>query len=148
MKDYLILETKHFTVSQANDYRIPGYVIVQSKGDCTRVADFTPDQAGELMKCVAGAEAFVQEIIKPERIYILKFGEANPRVHFHVFPRTRRIAEAYLAEVKDKAPYSGARIVDWIWRNHESLGFADAEIQSFVREARRTVQPDGSGLRR
>ncbi len=40
MNDYLFFETDHFTVSQVSGYRVPGYVIVQSKVDCTRLADF------------------------------------------------------------------------------------------------------------
>ena len=148
MKDYTIFETDHFTVSQASGYRVPGYVIVQSKAECRRVADFSPAQSADLTKCLADAEALVQRIASPERIYILKFGEENPRIHFHVFPRTERIAKAYVAEVEDEPPYSGARIVDWIWHNHESLGFLDEEIQNFVDEARSIIQQDTSSLRR
>ena len=136
MMDYTIFETEYFTVSQANDYRVPGYVIILSKVECTRVADFTPDQSADLLKCLADSEALVQEIIEPERIYVMKFGEVNPRVHFHVFPRTKRIAEAYLAQVPDKEPYCGARIVDWVWHNHESLGFTDEDIRNFVNKAK------------
>lgn len=139
MTDYVILETEHFTVSQANGYRIPGYVIVCSKSPCTSVAELTPEQGTELARCLANAEELIQQIIKPERIYILKFGEANPRVHFHVFPRTRRITEAYLGEVLDKTPYSGARIIDWAWHHHETLGFTDVEIEAFVKDAKRNI---------
>jgi diadenosine tetraphosphate (Ap4A) HIT family hydrolase len=148
MKDYTIFETSHFTASQASGYRVPGYVIVQSKAQCMRLADFSPVQAADLTKCLADAEALVQKIVQPERIYILKFGEENPQVHFHIFPRTARIAQAYVEQVRDDPPYSGARIVDWVWHNHESLGFTDEQIQNFVDETRRIIQQDASSLRR
>jgi len=140
MRDYLVFETDHFTVSQAKAYRVPGYLIVESKANRTRVAGFTPGQAADLLKCLADAETLVQAIVKPERVYILKFGEAKPRVHFHVFPRTARLARAYLAHVPDRKPYSGARIVDWTWRNHESIGFTDRQIRAFIDKARRIVR--------
>ncbi len=147
MKDYTIFETDHFTASQASGYRVPGYVIVQSKAQCMRMVDLSPDQAADLTKCLAKAEALIQQTVQPERIYILKFGEANPQVHFHVFPRTERIAAAYAAQVQDERPYSGARIVDWVWHNHESLRFTDEEIQNFVDETRRIIQQGGGHVR-
>lgn len=140
MNDYSIFETEHFAVSQAQNYRVPGYVIVRSKADRTRLDEFTPDQATDLVRCLAEAERLVQEVIAPERIYILKFGEEVPRVHFHVFPRTARIANAYLKQVSDKKPYCGARIMDWIWHHHASLGFTDGEISGFVGRAREALQ--------
>ncbi len=146
MKNYTIFETDHFIASQANSYRIPGYVIVLSKAKNTRMADFSQEQAADLTKCLAAAEALVQRIVKPERIYILKFGEENPLIHFHVFPRTERIANAYVTKVQDEPPYSGARIIDWIWNNHESLGFSDEDIRHFIDEAKRSIQQDASSL--
>ena len=137
MKYLRAFETDHFTADQAGDYRVPGYVIVQTKGECTRMADLTPAEVADLTRCLARAESLVERVVRPERIYVLKFGEQNPRIHFHVFPRTTRIAEAYAAEVGDEPPYNGARLVDWIWQDHASLGFSDAEIQLFVDEARR-----------
>ena len=66
----------------------------------------------------------------------MKFGEVNPRVHFHVFPRTTRIGQAYGDEIDDKAPFNGAKLVDWIWANHGSLGFSDDDIHNFINQAR------------
>ena len=140
MNSYLIFETEHFTIKQTDGYRIPGYLIVESKAEQTRVAEFSHDQAADLVKCLADAEALVQALTAPERIYIMKFGEQNPRVHFHVFPRTKQIAAAYTAEIQDQAPYNGARLVDWIWNRHESLGFSDEEIHHFIDLARKLAQ--------
>jgi len=50
------------------------------------------------------------------------------------------MAEAYILEVQDEEPYSGARIVDWLWRNHESLRFSDEQIQEFVENGRKMIQ--------
>ena len=85
------------------------------------------------------AERLIQELIRPERIYALKFGEENPQIHFHIVPRTAAIEAAYLVQVADKKPCSGARIVDWIWLNHESFAHSEEQIEAFVKEARAIV---------
>lgn len=46
------------------------------------------------------------------------------------------LAEAYAAEVEDAPPYNGARLVDWLWTRHASLGFTDEELFDFVAVAR------------
>ncbi len=143
MNGNLIHESTHFTTRQASDTRVPGHLIVASRNECTSLDRFTPDQAADLMRCLVRAEALLQQILQPERIYILKFGEAVPQIHFHVFPRTARLLQAYLTEVVDREPYSGARIMDWAWTHRESAGFADEEIQSFVDAARARLGPGG-----
>ncbi|TFH16960.1 MAG: hypothetical protein E4H02_04170 [Lentisphaerales bacterium] len=73
MNDYLFFETDHFTVSQVSGYRVPGYVIVQSKVDCTRLADFSPGQAADLVKCLADAESLEEEASLQEILRTLAF---------------------------------------------------------------------------
>jgi diadenosine tetraphosphate (Ap4A) HIT family hydrolase len=143
MSQYLIHESRHFTTRQAPDTRVPGHLIVASTAECTALGGFTPDQAADLMHCLARAETLVQRLLQPERIYILKFGEVVPRIHFHIFPRTVRLLQAYLGEVTDQEPYSGARIMDWVWTHPDSTGFADEEIRSFVAAARAHLDPGG-----
>ncbi len=132
MKRYLIHESTHFTTSQASDSGVPGHLVVMSRSECTTLSGFSTEQAADLVRCLIQAETLVQQVLRPERIYLLKFGEAVPKVHFHVFPRTARLLRAYLSQVADQEPYSGARIMDWVWTHRESVGFADEEIQSFV----------------
>ena len=136
MNDSLVFETEHFTAGQAHTYRLPGYVIVESKAEIDRLDALSLDAVRDLSMCLAEAERIVRELVAPERIYTLRFGEMNPRIHFHVIPRTARVAKAYSAEVEDAPPYNGARLVDWLWTRHASLGFADEELRGFVEAAR------------
>lgn len=145
MPENLIHESRYFTTRQASDTRVPGHLVVASKVESRSLDGFAPDQAADLWRCLVQAETLVQQILQPERIYLLKFGEAVPRIHFHVFPRTARLLEAYLAEVADQEPYSGARIMDWVWTHRESAGFAEAEIRSFVDAARARLGSAASG---
>ncbi|MDF1798708.1 MAG: hypothetical protein P1V81_05995 [Planctomycetota bacterium] len=136
MSDQLIFETANFTAEQASGYRLPGYVIVQLKPPGTQLAALTPAQSAELTACLAEAERLVQELVQPERIYLMKFGELVPQIHFHVMPRTAALAAAFQAETGDQPPFNGARVVAWLWEHHASLGHTDAELADFVTRAR------------
>lgn len=136
MTGNLIHESRFFTTTQAADSGVPGHLVVASRVECTALAGLTPEQAADLVQCLERAERLVQELLRPERIYVLKFGEAVPQLHFHVFPRTARLLEAYLRQVVDREPYSGARIMDWVWSHRDSVGFAAAEVETFVAAAR------------
>ena len=74
MPENLIHESRHFTTRQATDTCVPGHLVVASKAPCTSLDGFTPDQAADLMRCLVQAETLVQQILQPERIYVLKFG--------------------------------------------------------------------------
>ena len=137
--DYLIQETDRFTIKQSDLYRVPGYLIIESKADLTTVTEFDSEASVDLLQCVATAETLLQKLLQPERIYIMKFGEMNPRVHFHVFPRTKRIGDAFRSALGEDAPYNGARLVDWVWSNHESLGFTDDDIEKVLNVAQKEI---------
>lgn len=146
MTGNLIHQSRFFTTTHAVDSGVPGHLIVASSVQCTALAGLTSEQAADLMQCLERAEKLVQELLQPERIYILKFGEAVPQLHFHVFPRTARLLRAYLGQVADREPYSGARIMDWVWSRRDARGDSTAEIAAFIDEARsRLGQPGGIG---
>jgi len=132
----LLLETAHFTVSQAGAYHVPGYVIIESKADVTRLADLEPVARVELFELIVAAEAAVEEYASAERVYVLKFAELNPRVHFHIVPRTARIGTLFGAATAAKPPFNGAALVAWLWEHHDSLGYTADELEAFVRAAR------------
>ncbi|MCP5143289.1 MAG: hypothetical protein H6978_00535 [Gammaproteobacteria bacterium] len=145
MDNLLLFETTHFYAIQARDYRVPGYVIIYSKSECDSLAGFDAGQGAELMQCLVLAERIVQQLLTPERIYILKFGEALPRIHFHVVPRTARIGLAFEQQSSNQPPYNGARLVDWLWQQHASLGYGDEELTDFIKQAREVAQQSGLG---
>ena len=140
MDDLLIFETEHCTVHQASGYRLPGYLIVQLKAPCTHLSKLAAEPAVNFFRCLTLAEAIVEDVVGPERIYVMKFGEMVPQVHFHVFPRTARVEQAYRVEVEDEPPLNGAGVVHWVWDHHAELGHTDMELTEFVRTARARAQ--------
>ncbi len=107
----------------------------QPKAPCTRVGELSDEASADLFQCISLAESLVLEVIRPGRVYVMKFAEMNPQVHFHIFPRTAHMEKAYLSLVDDNPPISGARVTDWAWTNHESLGHTDEEIEAFLEAA-------------
>ena len=95
--DLRIFETPHCTVDQAHGYRLPGYLIVEIRGDAHRLSDLSVVERDDLFAATTVAERLVQELVGPERIYVAKYAELNPRVHVHVIPRTARLGAAYAA---------------------------------------------------
>ena len=136
MNESLIYESEHTTIEHSYGFRVPGYLFVQPKTSSTRFAELSAAQGADLMASIARAESIITQLIQPERVYALKLGEEDQRIHFHIIPRTAQIEEAYLAAVSDKKPYSGARIVDWIWHNHLSLGYSEDDVSAFIQAAR------------
>ena len=134
--ELVLFETERFTASQARGYRLPGYVLVESKADVRALDAFADDARDELARCLADAERIVRALTDPERVYTLRFGEVQPRVHFHVVPRTARVGAAFTAATGDEPPFDGAKLVSWLWGAHAELGFTDDELRAFVAAAR------------
>ncbi|MEM1452201.1 MAG: hypothetical protein AAF957_17305 [Planctomycetota bacterium] len=139
MRDLLLLETDHTTVEHAGGIHLPGYLIVQPRAACERLADLDPEARADLADCLAWAEALLHDVLAPRRVYVARFGEADARIHFHVVPRTAEVERDYVAATNDEPPYSGARIVDWIWSRYCNDRQAAPDVDAFVVRARRRL---------
>lgn len=137
MDFYTIWESTHFRLSQSYDFRLPGYMFVECLSGARRMNDFGPGESEELAAVLKLAESLLHLLVRPERIYILKFGESDDRIHFHVIPRTAELLKSYLDERQDSPPYNGALITAWLWANAGRLGHGEADIEDFISSARR-----------
>ncbi len=143
MDSSVLKVTTHTRVSQARSFRVPGYLIVEPRRRVTSLADLQPDERADLMNCLAEAEGWIRSLDPVERVYALRFGESDGAVHFHVVPRTNRILEAFLREHSEEPPYSGARIVDWLWFHQERVGYSEAEVMEWVKRAHALIEARG-----
>lgn len=139
-----LFTTERTRVSHARSFRLPGYLIVEPLRPCRSLDTMGASVRDDLMRCLAKAEALVREQTGAERVYVLRFGEENENVHFHVVPRTGRVLEAYREACQDEPPFSGARIVDWIWFHHQDLGYGDADVAWWIESARAALASDRS----
>jgi len=136
---FTIWTSKSFRIAHAYSYRLPGYLFVENLVDARSLNSLSPEASGELGDALALAERLIHKIIHPERLYILKFGESDDRIHFHLIPRTRKLLDAYLATETDEPPYNGARITAWLWKNADQLGHSTEEIDAFVKTAKAEI---------
>lgn len=136
MSELGIFEGEHWRAVQASDYRLPGYLIVESKHEVRELDALSEQATRELWTSLARAERIVRALVAPERVYTLRFGELVPRLHFHVIPRTARVGSAFALACGQRAPFNGARLVDWLWDHHQELGSTDEELRAFVEAAR------------
>lgn len=113
-ENYLIFETESFRVEQCLLCPVPGYLILKPKKAVQRCSDLPIDTWRELGEAISTACRAVEAIIRPERIYIARFGEEVGEIHFHIFPRTRWLLDRYRENInRPSGPVSGPLIFDW-----------------------------------
>jgi diadenosine tetraphosphate (Ap4A) HIT family hydrolase len=109
-----VFEDEHFTADQCETCAVPGYLILRLKGPATSLAGLDPAAAGRLGEMLARAAQAIEEATSAERVYCLAFAEIDTRLHFHLFPRTRAVLEAYWrATGSEGEPVNGPRLFEW-----------------------------------
>ena len=113
-KELLVLEDELFSLEQCAECPIPGYLILRVKGEETALAQMVQGTAMQLGVILARAAAAVELVVKSERVYVLSFCEIEPRLHFHLFPRTAWLLKEYF-KANDCAsdPVNGPMLFEW-----------------------------------
>lgn len=107
-----LLEDNYFRIEQSSECNLPGYLILHLKTPCTSLTKLDDDIAIDLMLMIKHIQQAIQAVIQPEKIYVCSFAEVNPQLHYHIFPRTLAVTEAYLADQKQTA-VDGLKLLDW-----------------------------------
>lgn len=74
---------------------MPGYLLLWPKPTVTSVAELADDTVTELGPALRSAVAAIRDAVEAERVYVLCLAELEPRVHFHLFPRTAKATEIF-----------------------------------------------------
>lgn len=140
MTDYLISETQYFRIEQSYEILIPGYLIVSMKKPIAEFSQMPHEVAVDLGQSLQMACRIAEKIIKPERVYVAKFGEECKQIHFHILPRTLSLLEEYKQTLgmKDE-PISGPQIFDWVRNKYRSNGMRkdlDPSFQKIIEQMR------------
>ena len=112
--DLVIFETPHFSVAHVASPAIPGYLIATTRQGEKSIAAMKPEAQADLGVVLAKATRLIEETVKPERVYCGRFGEEVETIHFHLFPRTREMMDAYR---KTGGPLSAPLIFEWCRKN-------------------------------
>jgi diadenosine tetraphosphate (Ap4A) HIT family hydrolase len=112
--ELLVFEDETFSLEQNAACPIPGYLILRLKGAETSLAQLPPETVKLLGSMLGRAAAAIEKAVESERVYILSFCEVEPRLHFHLFPRTAWLLKEYL-EANDCAsdPVNGPMLFEW-----------------------------------
>jgi diadenosine tetraphosphate (Ap4A) HIT family hydrolase len=94
--ELLVFEDETFSLEQNAACPIPGYLILRLKGAETSLAQLPPETVKLLGSMLGRAAAAIEKAVESERVYILSFCEVEPRLHFHLFPRTAWLLKEYL----------------------------------------------------
>jgi hypothetical protein len=108
-----VFETEASVATPCIDTDVPGYLILRPTVAATRL-DQASGFAAELGQTLGWLEAAIIRTTAASRVYVLRFSEAEPALHFHLFPRTAALAAAY-ARVFGRLPGQviGPELFEW-----------------------------------
>lgn len=110
------VETSYFSVTPCWDCSVPGYLIVFARNPGEKLADYTLAAQAALGTILAICEQAIVSVIRPERVYIARFSEKTAGIHFHVFPRSCILAQAYRRAFPHKREIDGPELLSWARR--------------------------------
>jgi diadenosine tetraphosphate (Ap4A) HIT family hydrolase len=114
MKERLVFENDAFTAEPGSECAIPGYLVLRLKGGETSLAELSPGKAEALGALLARAAKAIETAVGAERVYVLSFCEVDPRLHFHLFPRTSWLLNEYFkANCNSDQPIDGPLLFAW-----------------------------------
>jgi diadenosine tetraphosphate (Ap4A) HIT family hydrolase len=109
------------------------------------------DTTGQLGLFLARAVTAVEEVTHAERVYCLSFGEVDRRLHFHVFPRTEWLLDAYWRDTgRQDEPVNGPVLFEWARASFAVRGHGAPQAVGLVAETCaalrvRLASPAGKG---
>lgn len=114
----LLYEDDYFFIEQSHECFIPGYLICTAKEKAPSLADLSQQAQQQLGPLLSKATQAIHTALSPERVYCMSFGELFYQVHFHLFPRTAWLAEAYKKAHPTQTDYiNGPLIFNWAKTN-------------------------------
>lgn len=120
--DYTLFENPFFVIAQCRDCALPGYLILSSVQPARHLGELSAAAAAALGPALVQAVTAVQDTLHPEKMYCAQFGEATSQLHFHIFPRTKDITEAYLKEKPEQRDLiHGPVLLDWARSKYKDL---------------------------
>jgi len=117
-----IWQDSQFTVDHTDECLVPGYLIVRMSGGSRSLGELSPDQSHALASLLSRTARAIEQVTAAERVYCLSFCEIDRTLHFHLFPRSRALLEAYLtATGASPGPVNGPVLFEWA-RTHIMTG--------------------------
>lgn len=126
----IIFQTKYWSCDHAFDIPLPGFLFLKTNRHVESITNLNENEAKELGPALLKITKAIDEILTPERIYVLRYGEVIKHVHFWLLPRTYEVLKNC-----GKGPESVRTIVDF-YRNNVSMKDKEKEILGTVEKLR------------
>ena len=118
---YRVYSGKHYVIEHCRNCPIPGYLIVNPLSKARTLDDLDAEALMALGHILARAVSVVREVVQPLKVYCAQFGEEDSHIHFHIFPRTKKITEEYLRENPGKEDLiNGPILFDWCRKRYKN----------------------------
>lgn len=94
----VVAQTDHWIVDHCIGPLGVGTLVVRPKRHVERVADLAPDEATELGPLLTRAAAVVDDLVRPDQVYVALWSHHERRpghIHFVVQPVTREAVERF-----------------------------------------------------
>jgi diadenosine tetraphosphate (Ap4A) HIT family hydrolase len=92
-----IVETKHWIVEHCIGPFGVGAVILKTKQHKARFSECTQSEVKEFASLLKLIHDAMEDVLNPEHIYVSKWGEVTPHVHFLIQPITQETKKKYQA---------------------------------------------------
>jgi diadenosine tetraphosphate (Ap4A) HIT family hydrolase len=137
----ILLRTEHFRIEHARYYRIAGLLFVIPVQPVRQIGDMNEPALRELGPILALAGRALAEVLEPINVYYAKLGESGGPLHFHVFPRTTSITDAYLEEHPEAGNIDGPALMSWANRKYSGAsGLSHGDIPSTMASIKTVLQ--------
>lgn len=101
------------TLEASAECAVPGYLVLRVRAPGATLAGLAPADAARVGAALAAAAGAIERVTGAERVYLLSFCEVEPRLHFHLFPRTRWLLDAFRTASGASGAPSGPALFDW-----------------------------------
>ena len=108
-----LYQSNGFNVFPCFDCDLPGYLVLVARGEKATLAELSSETQSELGKMLARLDGALRTICGAEHVYVLRFSESISAVHFHIFPRTQKLAEQWLADLGRCDEIDGPELFVW-----------------------------------
>lgn len=122
----IILQTKYWSCDHAYDIPLPGFLFLKTNRHVESIASLNENEANEFGSVLLKITKAMDKILRPERIYVLRYGEVIRHVHFWLLPRTKEVMKNC-----GKGPESVRAIIDY-YRNNFSMKDKEKETLKIV----------------
>ncbi|MEK7340297.1 MAG: hypothetical protein WBD50_00880 [Candidatus Rhabdochlamydia sp.] len=135
--NHFIYKDCFFTIEHTVSYDIPGYLILFFNQHVPLIYQGV-EALSKLGPLLALSTQSIQEVIKPQKVYCLLFGEKNENPHFHLFPRTKELKQEYesLFGIRPDGVVSGPDLFSWITKSKQGV---NAQAMAISRELQKAL---------